>query len=92
MNINDCSFCTPGAPCRAHRVVQDGGVVRVPLTMMDSVQRAVAGEQRGFDDSAGPKGYQAVLAANRAAAPRALADASRNAERVQAFADHFRGR
>jgi hypothetical protein len=61
-----------------HREIPDGTVIRVPMLALDEMQRDIAGhtvDQRIRD--------------NRRANQAALDAARREADRVQAFADHF---
>ena len=83
MNDENCANCSPGSPCRLHRVVADGGVVRVPLAMMDSMQRELA--DRAIESSDTARILDAKTMRNQAQ----LDEIERNAARRQAYADHY---
>jgi len=62
-----------------NRIIPDGHTVRVPLMLMDSVQRALA-NQPALDER---------VAHNLADGRATLARMQRSADRAAAFADHF---
>jgi DNA-binding helix-hairpin-helix protein with protein kinase domain len=62
-----------------HREIPDGTRIRVPMLALDSVQREIAGQAA----------VDARVADNVKANQAALDAARREADRVQAFADHF---
>ena len=54
MNHDNCPNCQPGQSCREHRVIGDGQGVRVHLTMMDGMQRALHDRLHGSERPAIP--------------------------------------
>ena len=47
-DVSTCPDCRPGRLCDQHTgVMKDGGTIRVPMMMMDSVQRALHGRVHG---------------------------------------------
>jgi len=62
-----------------NRIIPDGHTVRVPLMLMDSVQRALA-NQPALDER---------VAHNLAAGRATLARMRREADRTAAYVDHF---
>lgn len=77
MTHDNCGNCASGEPCRLHRVVADGTVVRVPLTMMDSMQRQLA--DRAANDAPQDQPYAA-----------AIRDCETKKATIDAHADHWR--